>query len=153
MELIYIERITARITKELDARMRLRESESDSFNKGALHGLRLALEMIRGEPKMTLNGKLPESNKFEEANSILDDQPTIGGWVPVTKDTMPKANQRVIATVSCNKPNDVLMGSYLEHGNVKEFYLGGCCWDISEVDAWMPSPEPYGEGSEAYEIY
>lgn len=76
-----------------------------------------------------------------DCRNLIENQPTISQWIPVS-ERLPQASKHILFSVKGK--------SYASYG----FYNDGIWTDINgawytdkEVNAWMPLPEPYKEGS------
>ena len=72
--------------------------------------------------------------------TIIDEQPTVGEWIPV-EERLPKIGEQVMV---CNRYGSVFV-SAITYVNAKVFSTGEC-HDFGKhygVVAWQPLPEPF----------
>ena len=73
------------------------------------------------------------------ARQLIDEQPTIGGWISV-KDRLPESGKRCLVYAAQGIERHISIASFGRH-----FHLSGrrAYWRVTH---WMPLPEPPEEG-------
>ena len=77
--------------------------------------------------------------------SMLDDAPTIGGWIS-TKDGLPSRNKVYLITLKTPEGSPQVMEAYLDYGGA--WWRGKVSLISEYVTHWMPLPEPPEEGEQ-----
>lgn len=68
---------------------------------------------------------------INEIYDLIDDQPTITQWIPVS-ERLPEDNAKVLISTNWGYVGTI------------RYEAGSSLWD-NDVTAWMPLPEPYKE--------
>ena len=100
-------------------------------------------------------GIISQSNAGRESYSteiicdFIDEQPTVGEWIPADKP--PKPEEYVL--LSFENFSVPMVGMYRDRGNGGAYYIGddeeSCISQYMFVNAWMSLPKPYDtEGDE-----
>lgn len=84
-------------------------------------------------------------DRQDEIIDIINRQPKVGEWIPVS-ERLPEDENEVLITVN-GKLNNIIFDNAIEKGFYNEddgWILDGYLdWTTPQVTAWRPLPEPY----------
>ena len=108
-----------------------------------LEALEVAIEALQEKDHRCENCSNGENAEGKKIFEIIEAQPQVGGWIPVT-ERLPENGCGVLVTVN-GKHNNITFVNALEiaeYGNTEGWIIEGYLdWLDPDVTAWQPLPE------------